>query len=68
MPVFDSKDAYKAVKQLGSAEEYVVKAQVHGGGRGLGHFKESGLDSGVHICDSAEKVRDLSYYPGSRTF
>ena len=33
-----------------------MKAQVHGGGRGLGHFKESGLDSGVHICDSAEKV------------
>ncbi len=61
MPVFDARDAYKATRSLSTtgSSEYVVKAQVHGGGRGLGHFKESGLDSGVHVCDSPEKVRLL---------
>lgn len=30
------------------AKEYVIKAQVHAGGRGLGHFN-NGFKSGVHI-------------------
>lgn len=30
------------------AKEYVIKAQVHAGGRGLGHFS-NGFKSGVHI-------------------
>lgn len=42
------------------ASRFVVKAQVLGGGRGLGHFKNSGLKGGVHVVDSVEKVTDLS--------
>ena len=37
----------------------VVKAQVLGGGRGLGHFKETGFKGGVHLvedADGAEKI------------
>jgi succinyl-CoA synthetase beta subunit len=34
------------------SDGYVVKAQVLGGGRGLGHFKESGFQGGVHIVES----------------
>lgn len=29
-------------------DEYVIKAQVHAGGRGKGHF-DTGFKSGVHI-------------------
>jgi len=46
--------------QKEGASRYVIKAQVHGGGRGLGHFKNSGLQGGVHVVDSPEKVRDLA--------
>ena len=38
----------------------MVKAQVLGGGRGLGHFKETGFKSGVHIVDSVDKVESLA--------
>jgi succinyl-CoA synthetase beta subunit len=27
-----------------------------GGGRGLGHFKETGFQGGVHIVETPEKV------------
>jgi succinyl-CoA synthetase beta subunit len=39
---------------------YVVKAQVLGGGRGLGHFKETGFQGGVHIVDTPEKVQGIA--------
>jgi hypothetical protein len=29
-------------------DEYVIKAQIHAGGRGLGHF-DNGFKSGVHL-------------------
>jgi len=35
-----------------NAVEYVIKAQVHAGGRGKGHFPESGLKGGVHVISS----------------
>jgi succinyl-CoA synthetase beta subunit len=37
--------------------DYVVKAQVLGGGRGMGYFKENGYKSGVHIVKTAEEVQ-----------
>lgn len=40
--------------------EYVVKAQVLGGGRGLGHFKETGFQGGVHIVDTVDKVWNIA--------
>ena len=38
---FNGKEAYLVAKQFGRNKkmEYMVKAQVLGGGRGLGHFK-----------------------------
>lgn len=36
--------------------EYVVKAQILGGGRGLGTFKENNFKGGVHIVKKAEEV------------
>jgi succinyl-CoA synthetase beta subunit len=39
-------------------EEYVVKAQVHAGGRGKGHF-DTGFKGGVHVLKEKNKVPDI---------
>ena len=39
---------------------YVVKSQVLGGGRGLGHFKETGFQGGVHLVDTPDKVKTVA--------
>ncbi|ODN02001.1 Succinyl-CoA ligase [GDP-forming] subunit beta, mitochondrial [Orchesella cincta] len=39
-------------------EEYVVKAQVHAGGRGKGHFN-TGFKGGVHVLKDQKKVPDI---------
>merc|ERR1712166_681648 len=39
---------------------YVVKSQVLAGGRGMGHFKETGFQGGVHIVDTPEKVKTVA--------
>jgi succinyl-CoA synthetase beta subunit len=38
----------------------VVKAQVLGGGRGLGFFIENGFKGGVHIVDTPQKVKEVA--------
>ena len=38
----------------------VVKSQVLGGGRGLGHFKETGFQGGVHLVDTADQARAMA--------
>lgn len=43
-----------------SAMGIVVKAQVHAGGRGRGYFKKSGLQGGVQIVDTVERVDELA--------
>lgn len=40
--------------------EYVVKAQVLGGGRGLGYFIENNFKGGVHIVKTAEQVQEVA--------
>jgi len=40
-------------------DEYVVKAQVHAGGRGKGHF-DTGFKSGVHILKDKTKIADIA--------
>jgi len=37
--------------------ELILKAQIHAGGRGKGHFLESGLQGGVKICTTPEEVK-----------
>jgi succinyl-CoA synthetase beta subunit len=59
---FDSKEAFLVAKQFGQQKKmrYVVKAQVLTGGRGKGHFKENKFQSGVHIVNTPEEVKDIS--------
>lgn len=42
------------------AKEFVVKAQILAGGRGLGEFKENGFKGGVHIVKSPKEVQDIA--------
>jgi succinyl-CoA synthetase beta subunit len=39
---------------------YVIKSQALCGGRGLGHFKETGFKGGVKVVNTREEVRDLA--------
>lgn len=41
---------------MGDVSGYALKAQIHSGGRGLGHFKENNFQGGVHVFNSAEEV------------
>lgn len=38
----------------------VVKSQVLGGGRGLGHIKETGFQGGVHLVDNADQAKKIA--------
>ena len=37
-----------------------MKAQIHGGGRGLGHFKKSGMSGGVQFAETMGQVREMA--------
>ena len=55
---FTVEEAVEAAKQL-PGPLYVVKSQIHAGGRGKGKFKELGPDAkgGVRLAKSVEEVR-----------
>jgi succinyl-CoA synthetase beta subunit len=38
----------------------VIKSQILGGGRGMGHFKENQFQGGVHVVDTADQARDIA--------
>lgn len=59
---YSGKEAFLVAKQFGDSytDGYVVKAQVLGGGRGMGTFLENQFKSGVHIVKTAEEVRDVT--------
>ena len=59
---FNPKEAFLVAKQFGTNKEleYVVKAQVLGGGRGLGYFKENNFKGGVHIVKTPEEVQTIA--------
>ncbi len=52
------EEAETVARSLGSSR-LVVKAQIHAGGRGKGHFT-NGFKGGVHLCETPEQVRDLA--------
>jgi len=56
---FSPQEAVTAAENLGGPV-WVVKSQIHAGGRGKGHFKESdsGSQGGVRIVRSIDDVRD----------
>ncbi len=58
-PAYTPEEAYAIAKELGG-KLWVVKSQIHAGGRGKGKFKEAsaGDKGGVRIAKSLEEVRD----------
>src|ERR1700744_2383189 len=61
VPVLKAVDAEAAAKQL-PGPIYVVKSQIHAGGRGKGKFKEAsaGDKGGVRIAKSAAEVAEYA--------
>ncbi len=61
VPVLKAAEAAAAAKQL-PGPVYVVKAQIHAGGRGKGHFKEfaAGEKGGVRIAKSIEEAETFA--------
>jgi succinyl-CoA synthetase beta subunit len=57
-PAFSVQDAVEAARKLGGPV-YVVKSQIHAGGRGKGRFQGLGPDAkgGVRVVKSAEDVK-----------
>jgi succinyl-CoA synthetase beta subunit len=65
---FTPEEAVDRAKELGGPV-WVVKAQIHAGGRGKGHFKEpeAGDKGGVRIAKSLDDVRTFADQMLSRT-
>ena len=61
VPVLKAEDAEAAAKELGGPL-WVVKSQIHAGGRGKGKFKEAsaGEKGGVRLAKSVEEVVQFS--------
>jgi len=59
VPVLKPEDAEAAAKELGGPV-WVVKSQIHAGGRGKGTFKEAeaGAKGGVRVVKSVDEVKD----------
>ena len=59
IPAMNVEEAVAGAKQL-PGPLYVVKAQIHAGGRGKGKFKELGPDAkgGVRLAKSIEEVEE----------
>ena len=57
IPIFSAEEAESAAKKL-PGPVWVVKSQIHAGGRGKGKFKELGDDAqgGIRIAKSTEEV------------
>lgn len=53
-----AQEAAQIARNMG-VSQYVVKAQVHAGGRGKGTFK-NGFKGGVHVVGSVEEVEDVA--------
>jgi succinyl-CoA synthetase beta subunit len=61
VPIFRAADADVAAKQLGGPI-WVVKSQIHAGGRGKGKFKEAsaGDKGGVRLAKSVDEVNEFA--------
>ena len=60
IPAFTPEEAENAARELGGPI-YVVKSQVHAGGRGAGRFKDDpDGKGGVRICKSLDEVKEES--------
>ena len=60
IPAMSIEDAVKAAEELKS-DLFVVKAQIHAGGRGAGHFKNNPEGKGgVRLCKTVEEVKEAA--------
>jgi succinyl-CoA synthetase beta subunit len=60
IPAMSVEEAVKAAGEL-PGPLYVVKAQIHAGGRGAGHFKNNPEGKGgVRLCKTADEVKDAA--------
>ncbi|MBV9702696.1 MAG: ADP-forming succinate--CoA ligase subunit beta, partial [Methylobacteriaceae bacterium] len=68
VPVLAAKDAEAAARELGGPL-WVVKAQIHAGGRGKGKFKEkeAGDKGGVRLAKSVDEVKAFAAQMLGRT-
>ena len=55
-PAFTADDAQQAAQELGGSL-WVVKSQIHAGGRGAGRFKDDPEGGGVRVVKSIDDVR-----------
>lgn len=53
------EEAAAAAREFAGAKQLVIKAQVHAGGRGKGHFK-NGFQGGVHLITSPEQAAEYA--------
>lgn len=61
IPAMSVDEAVQAAKDLGDIPLYVVKAQIHAGGRGAGHFTDNPEGKGgVRLCKTIDEVRDAA--------
>lgn len=63
IPAMSIDEAVKAAEDLkaGGTSLFVVKAQIHAGGRGAGHFTDNPEGKGgVRLCKSVEEVREAA--------
>ncbi len=59
-PAMSVDEAVKAAESMDSSL-FVVKAQIHAGGRGAGHFKNNPEGKGgVRLCKTVDEVRDAA--------
>jgi succinyl-CoA synthetase beta subunit len=67
-PAFTPDEAERAAREIGGSL-WVVKSQIHAGGRGKGRFKEpeAGDKGGVRLARSPEEVRQLAEQMLGRT-
>ena len=58
IPAMSVDEAVKAAEELGDIPLYVVKAQIHAGGRGAGHFTDNPEGKGgVRLCKTIDEVK-----------
>ena len=61
IPAMSVEEAVKAAEELGDIPLYVVKAQIHAGGRGAGHFTDNPSGKGgVRLCKTIDEVREAA--------
>lgn len=61
IPAMSVDEAVKAAESMPDSNLYVIKAQIHAGGRGAGHFTNNpDGKGGVRLCKTVDEVREAA--------